>query len=203
MGSFGGALIDQRPAEHNATAPGLVPALSPSRDGKFAGSAAWHDHRIRTQRNRRREQWFISHKGMMMGNIQFAALPFRAVGSGVEIMLITTRQKQRWSVPKGSPIGNKKPHRVAEVEAFEEAGLAGAARKRALGSFRHRKQRGKRKLDLEVHLFPMEVRRQARTWPEKGQRRAIWLPAREAARLVHKRRLAKLIARFAGSAAVR
>jgi ADP-ribose pyrophosphatase YjhB (NUDIX family) len=161
-------------------------------------------HTVRHARwNRRRGRLFHPDKGMMMGNVQFAALPFRTAGSGVEIMLITTRQKRRWSVPKGSPIGKKKPHRVAEVEAFEEAGLAGAARKRALGSFRHRKQRGNRKLDLRVHLFPLEVRGQARTWPEKGQRRAIWLPASEAARLVHKRRLAKLIARFAGSSPVR
>jgi hypothetical protein len=30
-------------------------------------------------------------------------------------------------VPKGSPIKKKKPHGVAEVEAFKEVGLAGAA----------------------------------------------------------------------------
>jgi predicted NUDIX family NTP pyrophosphohydrolase len=131
-----------------------------------------------------------------MGNRQFAALPFRVNDTDVEIMLITTRQKRRWSVPKGSRIKKKKPHRVAEVEAFEEAGLAGAASKRALGSFRHRKQRGKRKLNLDVHLFPMKVRKQLKSWPEKGERDAIWLPAQEAARLAHKRQLGRLIARF-------
>jgi len=132
-----------------------------------------------------------------MGNRQFAALPFRVDKAGIEILLITTRQKRRWSVPKGSPIKNKKPHRVAEVEAFEEAGLDGAAAKRALGSFRHRKQRGKRKHNLDVDLFPMKVRKQMAFWPEKGQRNAIWLPPQDAARLVHKRQLGRLISRFA------
>jgi 8-oxo-dGTP pyrophosphatase MutT (NUDIX family) len=132
-----------------------------------------------------------------MGNRQFAALPFRVDAGGLKIMLITTRQKRRWSVPKGSPMKRKKPHRVAEVEAFEEAGLSGAATKRAVGSFRYRKQKGKRKLDMDVHVFPMRVRKQLKSWPEKGQRDAIWLPVGEAARTVHKRRLARLIERFA------
>src|SRR3954452_2727389 len=81
----------------------------------------------------------------LMGKKQFAALPFRLDNSELRVLLITTRRKRRWSVPKGSQIGKTAPHRTAELEAHEEAGLIGFAAKRAFGSFKHRKQKGRRK----------------------------------------------------------
>jgi 8-oxo-dGTP pyrophosphatase MutT (NUDIX family) len=62
----------------------------------------------------------------LMGKKQYAALPFRIRQSGLRILLVTTRKKGRWSIPKGSPISRKKPHRTAAIEAYEEAGLIGA-----------------------------------------------------------------------------
>lgn len=83
---------------------------------------------------------------------------------------------------------------TAAIEAYEEAGLIGRIGKRPLGSFKHRRQRGKRPLDVTV--FPFHVSAQRSKWPEKGQRKAIWLPAAQAARLVRKQKLKRLIARF-------
>jgi hypothetical protein len=40
-------------------------------------------------------------------------------GAGVKVMLITTRRKRRWSVPKGNPIRKEKPHRTAAIEAYD------------------------------------------------------------------------------------
>jgi hypothetical protein len=65
-----------------------------------------------------------------MGKRQFAALPFRLDNSELRVMLITTRRKRRWSVPKGSLIRNTAPHRTAALEAYEEAGVIGAVAKR-------------------------------------------------------------------------
>lgn len=132
-----------------------------------------------------------------MGSRQFAALPFRVDQSELQVMLITTRRNRRWSVPKGSQVGKTAPHRTAALEAYEEAGLTGAVAKRALGSFKHRKQKRKRKQTLDVAVFPMKVRGQESWWPEKGERDAIWVSAEEAMRLVHKDQLWRLIARFA------
>lgn len=39
------------------------------------------------------------------------------------------------TIPKGWPIKNLKPHHAAERDAWEEAGVAGKAKKRALGYF--------------------------------------------------------------------
>ncbi|WP_407123404.1 NUDIX hydrolase [Bradyrhizobium sp. STM 3561] len=132
-----------------------------------------------------------------MGKKQFAALPFRVDNSELHVMLITTRRKRRWSVPKGSPMRNKEPHHTAALEACEEAGLIGVVAKRALGSFKHRKRKGERKWTLNVAVFPMKVHGQERWWPEKGEREAIRVPAETAARLVHKAQLRRLINRFA------
>ncbi|MEY9183769.1 8-oxo-dGTP pyrophosphatase MutT (NUDIX family) [Bradyrhizobium sp. USDA 326] len=132
-----------------------------------------------------------------MGKKQFAALPFRLDKSELRVMLITTRRKRRWSVPKGSPMRNKEPHLTAALEAYEEAGLVGVVATRAVGSFKHRKRKGDRKRTMNVDVFPLKVNGRERWWPEKGEREAIWVSPKAAARLVHKAQLRRLIARFA------
>lgn len=127
---------------------------------------------------------------------QFAALPFRIRDKEISVLLITTRRKRRWSVPKGWPIAECEPPRTAEIEAYEEAGLVGTAGPRPVGYYMHRKQLGKRKLDCQVEVFPLEVKKRKKDWPEKGQRDAIWISAKAAAKLVHKPQLKRLIKRF-------
>ncbi|MBH5366821.1 NUDIX hydrolase [Bradyrhizobium glycinis] len=136
-----------------------------------------------------------------MGKKQFAALPFRLDKSELRVMLITTRRKRRWSVPKGSSMRNKEPHLTAALEAYEEAGLVGVVATRALGSFKHRKRKGDRKRTMNVAVFAMKVHGRERWWPEKGEREAIWVSPKTAARLVHKAQLRRLIARFAAQTA--
>lgn len=138
-----------------------------------------------------------------MGKKQFAALPFRLDNSELRVLLITTRRKRRWSVPKGSPMRNKEPYLTAALEAYEEAGLIGVIATRAMGSFKHRKRKGDRKRTMDVAVFPMKVHGQERWWPEKGEREAIWVSAERAAHLVHKAELRRLIARFAARTEVR
>jgi len=126
---------------------------------------------------------------------QFAALPFRVRDDEVRVLLITTRKKRRWSVPKGWPIAGCKPQRTAEIEAYEEAGLVGRAVSRSVGRYRHHKQ--KRRIVREVVLFPLEVSGRKKRWPEKGQRDAIWTSAKQAAKMVHRPELRRLIQEFA------
>jgi 8-oxo-dGTP pyrophosphatase MutT (NUDIX family) len=119
------------------------------------------------------------------------------------VLLITTRRKRRWSVPKGWPIGAVKPHRTAEIEAFEEAGLVGKAKAKPVGRYKHRKDKGKRKIECDISVFPLKVRRQKKSWPEREQRDAMWMPARKAAARVHKAELSRLIERFARQKSVK
>ena len=138
-----------------------------------------------------------------MKNRQFAALPFRIDAAQLSILLITTRRKQRWSVPKGSPMLRKRPHRIAAIEAYEEAGLRGKIGRHALGHFKHSKRKGKRRILCEVALYPLQVKKQHGRFPERGQRKMIWLPASQAARRVHRGKLRRLIESFASRHAKR
>jgi 8-oxo-dGTP pyrophosphatase MutT (NUDIX family) len=93
----------------------------------------------------------------------------------------------------------KRPHRIAPIEAYEEAGLCGKIGRHALGHFKHSKRKGKRRILFEVKLYPLEVTKQRARWPERGERELIWLQASEAARRVRRAKLRRLIEVFASS----
>ena len=111
---------------------------------------------------------------------QYGALPFRKRNAVIEVLLITTRKKHKWSIPKGWPIKTT-PQGTASVEAFEEAGVSERVSAKELGRFRNRKVSYGKKVKLEIRLFPLLVRHQRSFWPEKGERKRIWLPPAKAA----------------------
>jgi 8-oxo-dGTP pyrophosphatase MutT (NUDIX family) len=72
--------------------------------------------------------------------VQYAALPYRLSGrSRTEVMLVTSRETQRW-IPKGWPQRGRAPYDSAAREAFEEAGVVGAVGRRSVGSFPYEKR---------------------------------------------------------------
>ena len=113
---------------------------------------------------------------------------------GIEIMLITSRESKRWVIPKGWPIVGKKPHRVAEIEAFEEAGVKGVVKKKPIGAYPYSKSlpSGEMRLCL-VEVYPLRVTLEAIKWREQKERMREWFPAREAAALVDEGGLAQII----------
>jgi 8-oxo-dGTP pyrophosphatase MutT (NUDIX family) len=127
---------------------------------------------------------------------QFAALPYRMRDGDVEIMLITTRKKRRWSVPKGWPIKRSTPQETAAIEAYEEAGVQGAVTARRIGRFKKRREKKHRSVLCDVQIFPLEVEHQQGNWPEKQQRSRIWVNPREAAAMVKKSGLRRAIRTF-------
>ena len=77
------------------------------------------------------------------------------------------------------------PHTSAAREALEEAGVVGDVGKRPIGSYSYEKRlEGGDVVVCEVHVFPLEVKRQQKRWPEKGKREVQWLSPKEAARTV-------------------
>ena len=119
-----------------------------------------------------------------MKSQQFAALPYRVDRSGPQILLITTRGKGKWSIPKGWPMKGRKPQAAAAVEAFEEAGVTGKIGRRSVGSFKHRKNIGSRTYNCAVEVFALEVKRELKRWPERGERKRRWFNGKKAASLV-------------------
>jgi 8-oxo-dGTP pyrophosphatase MutT (NUDIX family) len=112
---------------------------------------------------------------------QFAALPWR-IGEGGrrEVMLLTSRETQRWVIPKGWPMKGRKPSEAASREAYEEAGLIGhIVSKRPLGNFHYQKKLTKKERLCQVRVFSFRVERQLNDWPEKTQRETKWFDATE------------------------
>jgi uncharacterized protein Yka (UPF0111/DUF47 family)/8-oxo-dGTP pyrophosphatase MutT (NUDIX family) len=132
---------------------------------------------------------------------QIAALPYRALGSGisapVRVLLITSRETKRWVIPKGNPENGLPPHAAAALEAEEEAGVRGAVCPTPLGSYRYRKRRPSgASVMLDVDVFPLAVRDELATWKEAGQRERRWFTLAEAAEAVEEEDLADLIRSF-------
>ncbi|HTI01535.1 MAG TPA: NUDIX hydrolase [Acidisoma sp.] len=133
-------------------------------------------------------------KSDLSEDLQFAALPYRLGRHGLEIMLITSRETRGWVIPTGSPAEGRHPHRTAEIEAFQAAGVKGTASRKLLGAYPYAKRLsdgGERLYQVEV--YPLLVSNEAATWPEKSQRRRVWFPANEAAEKVDEDGLALII----------
>jgi 8-oxo-dGTP pyrophosphatase MutT (NUDIX family) len=131
--------------------------------------------------------------------VQYGALPYRvSTGSRAEFMLVTSRETRRWIIPKGWPKKGKSPHHSAAREAFEEAGVVGAVGRRPVGSFSYEKRlKNGGSVECEVRVFPLEVKRQNKQWPEKQERKVKWLSASEAAEKVKEPMLGAIIRRMA------
>jgi 8-oxo-dGTP pyrophosphatase MutT (NUDIX family) len=129
---------------------------------------------------------------------QVAALPFiRHSDGALEVLLITSRETQRWIIPKGWPKRGIPPHKSAAIEARQEAGLLGRVSKRPLGSYQYLKQMSEVKaVQCTVTVFPMEVEAQQLKWSERAQRQMLWLRPEQAASQVREAELAHLIRRF-------
>ncbi len=112
----------------------------------------------------------------------------------IHVLLITTRGRGRWVIPKGWAEKGIAAHDLAAREAFEEAGLLGRADAVPIGAYTCSKRMPDgRRATCEVAVFALAVEAGAEDWPERGQRRTRWMPADEAAALVSEPGLAALL----------
>lgn len=145
------------------------------------------------------QQLPISLHGGAKGSVrtQFAALCWRKKRGKVEILLITSRRNNRWIVPKGWPMDGKTPADCALIEAWEEAGVKGEAGDTCLGVYSYARFR-----EFEAHvpciamLYPVNVKRLEKNYPEARDRKRKWVSRKRAAKLVKHRELGKLITGF-------
>jgi 8-oxo-dGTP pyrophosphatase MutT (NUDIX family) len=140
----------------------------------------------------------LSSVGYRVGNVQYAALPWRRAHGVLEILLVTTINSRRWIVPKGWPLDGRSPAECAAREALEEAGVQGEVAAEILGTFHYKKLRKSGEtVPCKVHVFAMEVVRQRRKWAEKRSRETLWCLPEEALARVSEPGLRRLIAKFA------
>ncbi|MBZ7924974.1 NUDIX hydrolase [Ensifer adhaerens] len=132
--------------------------------------------------------------------IQYAAICFRrveALRGSIEILLITSRDTGRWVLPKGWPMRKKKPHEVARIEAWEEAGICGRAQKKVWGHYAYAKKLDSGKLvPAKVQVYLLDVAETTDDFPEREQRKRRWFTPHMAASAVIEPELRGLISKL-------
>lgn len=126
--------------------------------------------------------WFYQQSGV---------IPYRRGDSPneLEVLLITSRGRGRWIIPKGVIDPGETPIDSAQREALEEAGIEGKSWATALGEYQYKKWGG----TCVVEVFALEVTKTHDAWPESNIRRRQWMSVKKAAEAVEESGLKKLI----------
>jgi 8-oxo-dGTP pyrophosphatase MutT (NUDIX family) len=126
---------------------------------------------------------------------QSGVIPFRFEEGELRLLLITSRRKKHWGIPKGIVESHLSARDSAAQEAFEEAGVRGKVSSGSVGRFEYKKWGG----TCRVEVFLLEVDEVLDEWPEGFFRERRWLSAAEAARLVDWEGLRRLLLRVSES----
>lgn len=133
---------------------------------------------------------------------QSAVIPFRERNSKVEVLLISSRKKKRWVIPKGVKEPALSSRDSAAKEALEEAGIEGIVYESPLGTYQYNKWGGV----CTVEVFAMKVEKVHERW-EEDYRERQWVSLKKAAKWVSEKDLKDIIQamprRLATSNAVR
>ncbi len=128
--------------------------------------------------------------------MQCAAIPYRRTHKGgLEILLVTSRGKGHWIIPKGKVKPGKSAAVSAQEEVYEEAGARGTLDQAPLARF-DLPLRGTDTHE-QMQIFALEIEVLALTWPEMFQRRRRWASLAEALELVRMPHLRKALKNFA------
>ncbi|MFM7364821.1 MAG: NUDIX hydrolase [Cuspidothrix sp.] len=120
---------------------------------------------------------------------QSGVIPYRIREGKVEILLITTRKRQGWVIPKGGLCKGMSPYDSAAKEAWEEAGVLGRVTTEKLANYKYRK-RGN---TYKVNLFLLPVETVLDDWTEATTRERKWLEIQQAAELVTETSLKRIM----------
>jgi phosphohistidine phosphatase len=112
---------------------------------------------------------------------QSAVIPYRLRDGAPEILLVSSRKKTRWVVPKGIREPELSPAESAAKEAWEEAGARGEVGATPLGQYQYEKWGGV----CTVDVFPMRVNElvEEEHW-EESHRDRKWVSPDTAAKLL-------------------
>jgi hypothetical protein len=109
---------------------------------------------------------------------QVAAIPFRIGADGaLQVMLVTSRETQRFILPKGWPMKGK----------------SGQTLKEPAGTYTYWKRLPAAFVRIDVTVYLLEVTEQMKQWPESARRQRAWLSPAQAAVLIDEPELASLV----------
>lgn len=121
---------------------------------------------------------------------QAGVIAHRRNGSGLEILLVTSRSSGRWIIPKGNIEADLGPRDSAAMEAFEEGGIRGYVHPRPIGVYDHGNDASRPLL-----VFRMEVHQELPDWPERLERQRQWVTPKDAMSAIDEDGLKELISK--------
>lgn len=129
--------------------------------------------------------------------MQCAAIPYRRMQNGdLEILLVTSRGKGNWILPKGKVKPGKTAALSAQEEVYEEAGAVGIVDQALVARFDLKAPMAGQDAREEMQIFSLEVETLALVWPEMFQRQRRWASLREALELVKNARIRRALKEF-------
>jgi 8-oxo-dGTP pyrophosphatase MutT (NUDIX family) len=112
---------------------------------------------------------------------QYGVLPYFKKSGKIKMILITSRNSNRWIVPKGNQMPHKTKRESALQEAYEESGLIGLLDENVMFCIPIMSH-GKK---TDLTLYPMRVNKPLiKKWPERHQRKRIEVSCEQALSLV-------------------
>lgn len=127
---------------------------------------------------------------------RIAVIPIIKKKRKKQICLVTSRTKKNWILPTGKYERKHSNKQVAELEAFEEAGLIGRLDKEFCETITYKKAGSGKKRQLKLYL--MQVVKIQERWPEKKQRKREMIPAKLLKTQVSDKQLAKKLDKILG-----
>jgi 8-oxo-dGTP pyrophosphatase MutT (NUDIX family) len=120
---------------------------------------------------------------------QSAVIPYVLDDNEIRIVLVTSRTRMRWIIPKGIIEPGLSPLESARQEALEEAGVKGKIFPQDIGTYSYKKWKG----TCTVKVFVMQVRKMLDMWEEEWLRTRELVSIEEAIKRIDEEELRKMI----------
>mgnify|MGYP003705810389 CR=1 FL=1 len=121
--------------------------------------------------------WNFKKDGMKVTK-KWGVIPYRQNSQGKVEFLIVSTAGGKWVFPKGNLIKRLGPTRTAQLEAYEEAGIAGD-----ISPSPYTIKVGTTKF----FFYPLQVSKVFKDWPESNVRARKWVRPKEAANYLRRR----------------
>ena len=120
---------------------------------------------------------------------QSGIIPYSVEHHKTNILLISTINKKKWTIPKGIIEPGLSASESAVKEAYEEAGIKGDISDSPLGSYRYNKWEGV----CEVIVYSFVITSLLDNWPEKHIRKRVLVSIKEANLMIKNKELKKIL----------